>query len=665
MRHATRFGRVGAGVVVLCLVCTARAQYGADGQTNTIDGASVVWAGDYAVGSNTSGNVLLILNGGALTNVTGYLGFEASSDDALAVVDGAGSRWHSSLYMQLGHYGSGCRVLVTNGGVMTVANRTFIGRQYYAESNHLEVAGSGSQFRCANNFAVGQQGANNRMTVRDGGQVSSTLYGAVGFYSSGNLAVVSDAGSMWTTPTELYLSYGISHQNNRLIVTNGGWVADKDAYIGYDDRTAGNAVVVTGAGSVWTNSGGASAGWKGSFNRLDVADGGTVVADGMTVGTFAGANSNRVTVSGAGSFLRIVSNLEMGRQGKENTLTVTNGARMYGRYCLVGSFTNGNRAVVSGPGTRWEYFTLTLGKTGNDNRLEITDGAEVAGPAAPSQYSVLSVGSVAGATGNRITVDAGCLLEANNMIVTNEGNTIVNYGGIYQFSSATPSLTTNGLASVSPIVLTNGIISFRAVANAPLGPGTHLTRIAYQGDNGYRLNGATNASVASYTFDAVANTGDPARFQRLILTGVNPRWQGTALTFGAGGAMRVESAQASVGAAVTNHGTLAVSDAVLTLEKQAVVNGTVEIDLDRLADTNGVVRCAGLALGPSCTLRLTRGGAYTNEHAVTLFRHAGTRTGLFATEEGVPPKYKIHYGPETDGAVRLIPEKVGTVMRLH
>jgi len=256
------------------------------------------------------------------------------------------------------------------------------------------------------------------------------------------------------------------------------------------------------------------------------------------------------------------------------------------------------------------------------------------------------------------------MLDANTLIVTNAGNGIVNSGGIYQFSSATPTITTNGAEATSPIVLTNGIISFRNLVNAPLGAGTPLACIAYQGDNGYRLNGATNASAASYTFDSVANTANPANYQSLHLTGVNPRWQGTALTIGAGGALRAYDTQASVGAAFTNHGAMYISNATLTFSQAATLNGTAVIDLDRLASADGVVFSTALTLGAASAIQLTTAGSYTNEQPVVLFRYTGTRSGTFASEIGVPRKYTINYGPETDGTIRLIPNR-GTVLRLQ
>jgi len=499
MTHVTRKM---TGLTMMAVLCAGglRAQFSADYQVNTVDGVGVNWAGDYIVGSNTSFNVLNVVNGGALTNVNGYLGFVASSGNHLAMVNGTGSHWYNSAYLHLGYYGTDSRLIVTNGGKVTVTSPCYVGRHYGATRNHLQVTGIGSLFNSLSTLAVGQQGPANQMTVSDGGQVfNASSYGAVGYYSNGNKVLVTGAGSLWKALTKLYLGFGIGYCNNQLIITNGGLAVNNDAYIGYDTGTTNNSVLVAGTGSVWTN-GGASVGYRGSYNYLTVTDGGKVISSGSSyVGTFSGANSNRLVVSGEGSVFK--SDLEMGREGYACQMFVTNGGWATVRYGSVGSSSNGNRVVVSGVNSRWDYSSLVVGNKGSGNQFEVNNGATVAGPISPTQYNYVMVGGWAGFTGNVLKITSGGMLDANTMIVTNAGNGIVNSGGIYQFSSATPTLTTNGLEAASPIVLTNGVISFRSIANAPLGPGTQLTRIAYQGDNGYRLNGATNASVGNRLAD--------------------------------------------------------------------------------------------------------------------------------------------------------------------
>jgi len=67
------------------------AQFSANYQTNTVDGVGVNWTGNYVIGSNTTFNVLQVLNGGTLTNTAGHMGFTATASNNLALVSGAGS----------------------------------------------------------------------------------------------------------------------------------------------------------------------------------------------------------------------------------------------------------------------------------------------------------------------------------------------------------------------------------------------------------------------------------------------------------------------------------------------------------------------------------------------------------------------------------------------
>lgn len=80
-RHRSSFGRAVLGAVgcFVILAAPARAQYTDDYQTNTISGVTSNWAGNYLVGSNTFADVLLVQDGGVLSNGFGRLGRTVSS----------------------------------------------------------------------------------------------------------------------------------------------------------------------------------------------------------------------------------------------------------------------------------------------------------------------------------------------------------------------------------------------------------------------------------------------------------------------------------------------------------------------------------------------------------------------------------------------------------
>ncbi|MFA7173410.1 MAG: hypothetical protein WC340_08350 [Kiritimatiellia bacterium] len=649
-------------VLLIAIVMAAgvsRAQFSANHQTSTVDGETVVWSGTYCVGSNTSFNVLEVLNGGSLANGEGNLGYTATSSNNLVLVSGVGSLWNNSSEMNVGHSGSGNRLVITNGGQVVNA-RANIGRSWSAMPtlNKVEVTGNGSFWHCKGTFAVGGSAPGNQLTVSSGGRVLNTDYGMVGNYASGNRAVITGPGSCWESPADLYLGKGDSHRHNELIITNGGCVINKNASIGHGIGSTNNTVLVTGEGSVWTNTSGMTVGMNAANNQVTITDGGRMAAVNLSLGTYAGANSNRLVISGVGSICRATGSSYLGSAGVYNSVVITNGGMLWDYIAHVGNASNYNAVIVSGAGSVWTNMSnINVGRQGTGSWLTINDGGSV-------YTRTLMVGVNAGATGHQVLVGSDCLLDANTLIVTKAGNSILNTGGIYQFSSATPTITTNGIDAISPIMLTNGIISFRGIANAPLRAGTQLTCINYQGDNGYRLNGAQNALVASYTFDSVANTADPGNYQSLHLTGINPLWQSTALTIGSSGELRTYDTQASISAAFTNHGTMHISNATLTFSQAATLNGRAVIDLDHLASASSVVFNTDLTLGAASTLELANAETYTNEQPLVLFQYTGTLVGTFSDVINMPGKYTINYGSETNGTIRLV-RNTGTLLLLH
>lgn len=653
-----RIGQL-ACILIALGVTAAHAQFSANYQTNSIDGTGVNWAGTYYVGSNTSFDALRVINGGGLTNGNGYVGFVSTATNNLALVSGAGSVWSNTAEVAVGYDGSGNQLVVSNGGRVVSVDGN-VGRSSVSFRNRVTITDSGSVWKLSGTFGAAGSGSFGEVIITNGGQVVSALYAMIGNYGVGkNKVLVSGTGSLWKSAGDLYLGKNSLCSGNRLTINNGGTVVNVNCYIGNQVNVNSNVVEISGSGSTWTNSGALSVGHYGAYNEMTISDG-AKVSGGGSVGNSAGANSNRVVVSGSGSTWTNMVNFYVGSYSMANQLIITNGGFVASTYSYVGTSSNNNRVAVTGPNSRWNYFTLEIGATGSGNQLDINDGATVAGTLSVNSY--FKVGRFPAATGNIVRIERGGLLEANTLYVTNLNNIITNTGGIFQFNSATPAIfVTNGAAG-GQVVLNSGVISFREVVNAPL-LGAQLANIRYVGDNSYRLNGATNASVAAYTFDSAANTGNPTNYQALQLTGLLPRWQSTAMTIGSGGAMLASNTQATVGGIFTNNGTVKVVNATLTFSQAATLNGTVVIDLDHLATTNGVVTNGVLTLGPSSTLQFT--GTYTNQDDLLLFRHTGARTGVFASQVDRPMDYVVRYGPATDGRVVLVRVQRGTVIELR
>lgn len=621
-----------------------------DNQTTTITTGMDNAGTNYFFGYGTN-NTLLISSGGQLTNVArGQMGFAPDGQGNRMLVTDPGSFWQSSGALQLGDnggYGADHNwLIVSNGAVVRSTaskDNPAIGGQLGA-SNHVLVTGAGSVWSnmgtaSAYGLIVGFNRGGNSLTVRDGGAVVSE--GAtIGGETNGreNAVLVADPGSTWDAwgGGDAYLTVGKSSSGNSLTISNGGFVRNSIGYVGgyYDgDKSqSNNYVVVTGSGSLWTNTDKIHI--TGSGNQLFVRDGGQVVSDGGSLTI----SNNLALVTDHESLWRQTGDFTIGENGRNNTLVISNGGTVWGTKVFLGSSTGSerNQAIVTGVGSVWTNSgILYIGYTKSaGNELWILNGgavfnreAWIDSTAAGSSNNTITIsgagslwknaaevylGMISGEGGNRIFVsDAGTLvaggvlylgydggsvsnlvqvssggiLEASSLqIGAGAGNQLLNQGGVFQFTAATPTIDAGGPGR---IVMTNGVLSFRGIANAsPLIGGTPFANITFQGDNSFQLNSATNAvGLASYTFDSVANTGAPTNFQSLVLAGSGSLWRSDHLQVGAGGAIRGSGTiQAD---AVTNQGTISPghSPGELTFTSNLTLTGSSLLVLE-IAGTN-------------------------------------------------------------------------------
>jgi len=125
-------------------------------------------------------------------------------------------------------------------------------------NNLLNVSGAGTLLTNTNNLYVGYYGTGNRLVVSNGGQVYC-FYGSLGWtrHASNNSALVTGTNSKWTLRGGLYVGDRDSpmtagSSGNSLVVSNGGQVV-----IGVGEfyklqigvYSSSNSVLVTGSGS--------------------------------------------------------------------------------------------------------------------------------------------------------------------------------------------------------------------------------------------------------------------------------------------------------------------------------------------------------------------------------------------------------------------------------
>jgi hypothetical protein len=176
----------------------------------------------------------------------------------------------------------------------------------------------------------------------------------------------------------------------------------------------------------------------------------------------------------------------------------------------------------------------------------------------------------------------------------NASSWITNSGGVYQFTTATPTITTNG----SPVVLTNGTVSFRNVSDANVfanvaGSGNQLTNIIYQGNNTFRLNNSSNTTAVAqnYTF----KPGSGTNYAALEMVNGGTLWRSEHLTVDTGGSLVASNTVGRIEAAVTNIGLIEVYHSTMTFVSNVVISGTYRSDpstnvfLSNVFVTNGGV----------------------------------------------------------------------------
>lgn len=447
----------------------------------------------------------------------------------------------------------------------------------------------------ASNLAVAFTGTNNLLQVIHGAVLTNT-----GTFTSGsaarNTAVAAGSGTRWTNTTGIYVGFQ-GAGNNLLVVSNGAHLVASWIRLGFDAAggNTNNGAIFTDPGTLVLLTGGDNSLGRGpSGNWLTVSNGAVVSnthsSAALTLGASGTPSNNRALITGSNSqwISTGVNETKVGMYGQGNSLTIADGAFMSARLTLISdqAGSSDNLVTVADRGSILTNFnSVTVGAAGANGRLVVSNGGAVyagntasdavgAGRSAGGSGSILVTGAesllstpggvAVGSNGTlngygHLLVADGGIVQATRLESGYDGTgTISNRGGVFQFTTATPTISP---LTAGSIVVTNGVIGFRAIHDAPVNlGGTSLTNLVFQGDNSFRLNAATNAAgLASYTFDSVANTGQATNYQRLILTGKNPSWRSTALTLGAGGELvATNTAGASIGAALTNLGTVRV-----------------------------------------------------------------------------------------------------------
>jgi len=414
----------------------------ADGNSALITGAGSRWlnSGDLFVGwGDARGNGLTIANGGLVSNVNGYVGFESGWYNS-ATVDGAGSKWINTGDLYIGTTDAEFNSLAVLAGGYVENQRGYVGA--WGNRNSALVSGAGSVWNNFSDLEIGRCGAFNSLTIAGGGVVSN-LNGYVGAIDAdGNSALVTGAGSRWVNRGDLFVGYDPS-SNNSLVISNGGVVTATNTWLGYSAGSTNNSVTVTDPGSLLLDYGDLTVGVTGSYNWVSILSGGTASNVNGYIGRTAGASNNWVLVNN-GAWINS-SNVVIGLYGAFNSLTVTNNGLVRSVNGFVGSGGNNNRALVAGTGALWaNAANLMVGGGGSYNQLTVLNGGTVSNVDAwVGYYGNSNTGLVNNGTWiNTAALIIGQGSQYNALVVTNAGLVRSAYGMVGNYGTNNSALVT-------------------------------------------------------------------------------------------------------------------------------------------------------------------------------------------------------------------------------
>jgi T5SS/PEP-CTERM-associated repeat protein len=400
-----------------------------------LTGTGSIWTNS-SVTINGNGNSLIIANGGRVMGLGGSLGDSAGASNNTLLVTDADTRWVMSGTFYAGDYGKSNSLIVANGAIIS-GGELSIGYYGGSENNSVWVGGSGTRWTNITGLYMGTSGgSSNRLTITDGGRVAVAGNATVGYSGSNNIAVVNGTNSIWTVGTVgggQSADVGHRGSGNLLVLTNGGSLFSLGfgGIVGYNGTASNNTAVVTGAGSVWSNRQYLIVGEAGSGNQLNIADGGSVIADTTYMGGYWNAGSNNgIAISGSGSLLTNSANIVIGTYGPGNRIVISDGGSVItgtGAYhgLTVGSSStaSNNSMLVTGTGSSLIAPQLTVGSLGGSNSLVIADNGLV-------RATNVVVGYSSGT--NRLSVTGGSLYVTNaarNAALTVKGGTFQMNGG--------------------------------------------------------------------------------------------------------------------------------------------------------------------------------------------------------------------------------------------
>ncbi len=592
---------------------TSLAPYiGANGNLNEalFTGTGTVWdcsGSRFFVGSGGVSNLMTVSQGSLwITNTTQnlWVGYStANAYNRLVVTNGG--RFYAQGGVAIGYNGIGSNtVTVTGTGSLLDCNGGLIRASDSGGLNNVmlvDQAGTVSNAYVNVGQNLGAYG--NSLILANGAKWFGGTAGtgsAIGNICTGNLAVVTGQGTLWDLNAKsLTVGTGTAGIGNTLRIDNYGVVTNVNGLSTGASGGSSNTLTVVGGGQLFT-SGASTIGSSSATNFARITGAESLwncTVQAITVGTGAAAIGNEMRIEN-GAVVTNSGILSVGASGGvSNTLFVTSGGKYWttaGYSDTLGGSASGNSIRISGDNSRFGglgiYCNMTIGSVNATGNVMVVDN----GASCPT-WSTLSVGRGTNCVGNSLIITNGGYLQAvsayanfrgtnswnNTVLIANGGvlesgtlavdsgingtvpngyNNITNGGGVYQFTTTSPTVTPVP-AHTSLVYLTDGTISFRAVTAANVRgnwSGSQLTNILFTGNNAFRLDSSTNATSPDQTYTFANNLG-PTNYARLELFN-GSLYQGGSVTIGSGGTLALSGTPSTItNLTIASGGTLEVT----------------------------------------------------------------------------------------------------------
>lgn len=580
------------------------------GTVQSVSGTNTLVVGSGDASSAFSGNMQD--NGGVLafeksgsgtftfTGTGSYSGGTYVSGGVMNV-EGSGS---ISGTKELWVYNNDSTLNISNGGTVSATN-ALIG-QGGSTGSQINVTGATSSLSVSDTLNVGYDGTNNALNVSEGTVAAGSLWIGGVATAAGSTVNLTDTASL-VVSNSLIIGYaGTGSSLNVLGGSQASVTGTSDVIMGYEATSTGNSLLVSGVGSTFSSPSNKTlyVGFDGASNSLVVEDGGTLVTGNARIGggtnpvTGADSDGNAVTVDGGGAggaSWAVNGTLQVGSQGDNNTLNITNGGVVTATGNIWVGYTNANNSnnlvYITGENSKLETTggDLIIGPNfGADNRVVVADGGGVVADLIEMPNGKLQIGDGG---------DAGIVSAA--LIFSTNG------GGVVEFNH------TNAPYNFDPIMAgTVSVLHSGSGTTVLLGDNTYSGTTTIEdgilqiGDGG--ITGSLGTGDVTNNATLVFNRGDAITASNVIAGTGELIQRGTGTTTLTGnstytGGTTVEAGQLNLAGLLAND-----SNNILTVKSNAVVsfdrNDVFGIHSDAI-NAPVVIEAGG---------KLQNGGAYYN-----------------------------------------------------